>query len=540
MRAANLSRKAGGPSGRPIVSAPRSAAIAASEAGASIKSLKRKLHRSRSGATLASPSWRDAICARVFDQRQSHARAASRARTGVRREVAGRRHQALLVHDRRSKARLKRMPGHPHARVDHRALTRFERRRAHAHGRAARRGRPRPNRGSSVRPTGGRSRRRRAPGRSRTRPPQSPTARTSTLTTKPFRPGIALTRTGARGRIWSAPETKSFGRRAPRPSSPTARPPRLTKARAPRKALLLTVSALARMGWTAMSESGRRASEDEGGGNGDGDQLEHETLLHGLNGYEKAVTLDHSAATHRDSSRPRASFSRPRVAPGEGGDAVQEGGRSVGRPIVSAPRNRPWPSSEAGPSIRSPKRNLHRSRSGATVARPSSRAASASPTQAPRAAPAPDSARHSGAPSGALVHDRRSEARLKQMPGHPHPRVDHRAVSADASRRAPCRAPPPGRGRGSGERVGRQAVGPDRDAMLAALQGEEIAIELMIRIREKHGLAPISAAHVTWWGRPGARPGVGQRWFAGRTSISFRTPTMPGTRWASASAHDFS
>jgi hypothetical protein len=35
------------------------------------------------------------------------------------------------------------------------------------------------------------------------------------------------------------------------------------------------------------------------------------------------------------------------------------------------------------------------------------------------------------------------------------------------------------------------------------LLGEEIAIEFVIRVREEHGLAPISAAHVTWWGRPG-------------------------------------
>ena len=46
------------------------------------RSPKRKLHRLRSGATVASPSLRAAMCARTLDQRQSQARAASRARTG--------------------------------------------------------------------------------------------------------------------------------------------------------------------------------------------------------------------------------------------------------------------------------------------------------------------------------------------------------------------------------------------------------------------------------------------------------------------------
>ena len=35
--------------------------------------------------------------------------------------------------------------------------------------------------------------------------------------------------------------------------------------------------------------------------------------------------------------------------------------------------------------------------------------------------------------------------------------------------------------------VGRQAVGPDRDAMLAALLVKEIAVEFVIRVREEHG-----------------------------------------------------
>ena len=38
---------------------------------------------------------------------------------------------------------------------------------------------------------------------------------------------------------------------------------------------------------------------------------------------------------------------------------------------------------------------------------------------------------------------------------------------------------------------------------------------------------------------PPDRTEVGYWRFSGRTSISFRTPTTPGTCWASASAHDF-
>ena len=54
--AASRSRKAGDPSGRPIVSAPRNAAIASEEAGASIRSPNRRLDRSSIGATITRPS----------------------------------------------------------------------------------------------------------------------------------------------------------------------------------------------------------------------------------------------------------------------------------------------------------------------------------------------------------------------------------------------------------------------------------------------------------------------------------------------------
>ncbi len=67
--------------------------------------------------------------------------------------------------------------------------------------------------------------------------------------------------------------------------------------------------------------------------------------------------------------------SRPRVASREGGEAVQEGGRSSGRPIVFARRNAAIASSEAGASIGTPNRPSHLSSSGLTVASASSRAA---------------------------------------------------------------------------------------------------------------------------------------------------------------------
>ncbi len=73
--------------------------------------------------------------------------------------------------------------------------------------------------------------------------------------------------------------------------------------------------------------------------------------------------------------RLRTSFSRPRVASREGGEAVQEGGRSSGRPIVFARRNAAIASSEAGASIGTPNRPSHLSSSGLTVASASSRAA---------------------------------------------------------------------------------------------------------------------------------------------------------------------
>jgi hypothetical protein len=40
--------------------------------------------------------------------------------------------------------------------------------------------------------------------------------------------------------------------------------------------------------------------------------------------------------------------------------------------------------------------------------------------------------------------------------------------------------------------IGHQATGPDSDAMLEALLAE-IAVEFIVRVREEHGFAPISA-----------------------------------------------
>jgi predicted nucleic acid-binding protein len=80
--AARRSRKVGEPSGRPIVSAALSADIASTETGWPRRSANRPALRSMSGATLTSPSSCPSRCAFTLDQRQSSARATSRARTG--------------------------------------------------------------------------------------------------------------------------------------------------------------------------------------------------------------------------------------------------------------------------------------------------------------------------------------------------------------------------------------------------------------------------------------------------------------------------
>jgi len=47
--------------------------------------------------------------------------------------------------------------------------------------------------------------------------------------------------------------------------------------------------------------------------------------------------------------------------------------------------------------------------------------------------------------------------------------------------------------------IGHQAIGPDSDAMLAALLAQEIAVEFIVGVGEEHGFAPISALrHMVW------------------------------------------
>jgi len=121
VRVARRSRKAGDPSGRPIVSAPRSADIVSLAAGWSIKSMNRLLHLSSSGATLTSPSSRRSRCARTLDQRQSCARETSRARR-IQRHISRRRHEMVLVQNDGTVARLEQVARHPQARVDDRAI----------------------------------------------------------------------------------------------------------------------------------------------------------------------------------------------------------------------------------------------------------------------------------------------------------------------------------------------------------------------------------------------------------------------------------
>src|SRR5712691_11449449 len=79
------------------------------------------------------------------------------------------------------------------------------------------------------------------------------------------------------------------------------------------------------------------------------------------------------------------------------------------------------------------------------------------------------------------------------MPGQPQPRVDDRSV-------APMRLAerPPQRFYAIGDEnevdvLGHQAIGPDRDAVLAALARHEIAIELVVAVAKEHPLAPVAA-----------------------------------------------
>jgi hypothetical protein len=90
---ASRSRNAREQSGRPTPgprsggSAACSAESAAGEAGVSIQSAKRPSLRSIKGATVKSASSRPSRCAVTLDQRQSCARATSRARTGFKATV---------------------------------------------------------------------------------------------------------------------------------------------------------------------------------------------------------------------------------------------------------------------------------------------------------------------------------------------------------------------------------------------------------------------------------------------------------------------
>ena len=85
------------------------------------------------------------------------------------------------------------------------------------------------------------------------------------------------------------------------------------------------------------------------------------------------------------------------------------------------------------------------------------------------------------------------------MARHPQARVDDRAI---APMRLTERAPERFGAIGNEDQmnmIGHQAIGPDSDAMLAALLAQEIAVEFIVGVGEEHGFAPISALrHMVW------------------------------------------
>ena len=120
--AARRLRNAAEPSGRPIVSAARSADSASADASVSMRSAKpagATLKKRRDGhEAVVAPrqmraNARPAPVFRPFDKPRPHR---------VHRQVARRRHQVLLVHRDRAEPRLEQMAGHPEAGVDRRRV----------------------------------------------------------------------------------------------------------------------------------------------------------------------------------------------------------------------------------------------------------------------------------------------------------------------------------------------------------------------------------------------------------------------------------
>ena len=92
-----------------------------------------------------------------------------------------------------------------------------------------------------------------------------------------------------------------------------------------------------------------------------------------------------------------------------------------------------------------------------------------------------------------LVHRDRAEPRLKQVAGHPEACIDRRRV---APMRLAERASERLRAVGNENEVnvvGHQTIGPDRDALFAALDRQDIAIERIVVVAKEDALAPVAA-----------------------------------------------
>ena len=178
----------------------------------------------------------------------------------------------------------------------------------------------------------------------------------------------------------------------------------------------------------------------------------------------------------------------------EAEEAAEPSGRPMSRPpaALTAPRSLRLDKMGAAGATLKERRDAHDA-----VVGPARSAGTLDQRQSPpvrQAATAPDS------PPGSaprhqvlLVHRHRAEPRLEQVAGYPEARVDRRRV---APMRLAERAPERLRAVGDENEVnvvGHQTIGPDRDALFAALGRQEIAIERIVVVAKEDALAPVAA-----------------------------------------------
>ena len=195
-------------------------------------------------------------------------------------------------------------------------------------------------------------------------------------------------------------------------------------------------------------------------------------------------------------------YSTPNIAFGFGPRRLGRGSRPVaaarrsrkadeptGRPIVSAARKAETTSADGAVSIRSAKRPPQRSTSGATLdeavvaARQMRRDARPAPVLGPLDEPRSDRVQRHIARRRhqmLLVHRRRAEPRLEQMPGHAEPGIDRgRIAPMGLTERAAKQFLPIGN-ENEMDVVRHQTIGPARDALFAALAREQAAVERIV------------------------------------------------------------